>query len=63
MLNRASSIIIAIVIGCLALFMALKIGLFILKVIFGLIALAALGGRSGGCCLGSSRSLTAQLAV
>ena len=42
--NMDASIIAAIVIGCLALFVAFKIGRFISKVIFGVIALAALGG-------------------
>jgi hypothetical protein len=39
-----ASLILAVVLGCLALLVAVKIGLFILKVIFGVVALAVLGG-------------------
>jgi hypothetical protein len=39
-----ANLIIAIVFGCVALFVALKIGHFILKILFGLIALLVLGG-------------------
>jgi len=38
------SLIAAVVVGCLALIVAIKVGRFIMKVIFGLIALALLGG-------------------
>ena len=44
--NMNTSIIVAVVVGCLALFVAIKVGRFIMKVIFGLIALALLGGAA-----------------
>jgi hypothetical protein len=42
-----ASLTIAVVLGCLALLVAVKIGLFILKIIFGAVALAVLGGAVG----------------
>ena len=38
------TLITLVVVGCLALFVAIKVGRFLLRVIFGLLALALLGG-------------------
>jgi hypothetical protein len=38
------SLIATVVVGCIALFVAIKVGRFLLRVIFGLVALALLGG-------------------
>ncbi|MBN2506773.1 MAG: hypothetical protein JXQ71_08775 [Verrucomicrobia bacterium] len=36
----------AIVVGCLALVVAIKVGRFLIRMVFGLIALALLGGAA-----------------